>query len=66
MFLEHIPLFSIPTSSYYLTTSDVNKINPFDIDDTTHTSVPTPEPVLTPITDTTSKVVPADSHTTST
>jgi len=34
MFLEHISFFSFLISSHYLTTSDVIKIDPFDIDDT--------------------------------
>jgi len=40
VFLEHILFFSIPTNSHYLTTYDVIKIDPFDIDDTTPTFVP--------------------------
>jgi len=43
-----------------LTTSDVIRIDPFDIDDYTPTFVPTPKHVLKPIIDTTPKVVPVD------
>jgi len=48
VFLEHISFFFIPTSSHYLTISDI-KIDHFDIDDITPTSVPTPELVLEPV-----------------
>jgi len=41
MFLEYISFFSIPASSHYLTTFDVIKIDPFDIDDIIPTYVPT-------------------------
>ena len=64
VFLEHISFFSIPTTLHYLTTSDVIKIDPFDIDDTTPTSVPTLEPVLAPIIDITPEVVLVDYPTT--
>jgi len=37
--LEHISFFSILASSHYLTTYDVIKIGPFDIDTTTPTPV---------------------------
>jgi len=62
--LEHILFFSIPASLHYLTTSNVIKIDPFDIDDNILTFVPTPKPVLAPITNTTPEVVPIDSPTT--
>jgi len=61
VFLEHVPFFSILTSSHYLITSYVIKIDPFNIDDTTPTSVPTPESVLSPIADTTPDLVLVDS-----
>ena len=63
MILKHIPFFSIPASSHYLTTSDVIKIDPFDIDYTTLTFVPNPKHVLDPIIDTTLEVVLVDSFT---
>jgi len=46
VFLEHISFFSNPSSSHYLTTFDVIKIDLFHIDDTTPTSVPTLELIL--------------------
>jgi len=61
--LEHIPFFSIPASSHYLTTYGVIKIDPLDIDDTTPTSVPTPDHVLAPIIDTALEFVLIDSPT---
>ena len=60
--LEHIPFYSMPASLHYLTTSDVIKIDHFDIYDTTPTSIPTPEPILTPITNIAPEVVPIDFH----
>ena len=63
VFLEHVPFFSILASSHDLTTSDVIKIDPLDIVDTTPTFVPTPELVLTPITNIASKIVLVDSPT---
>lgn len=56
VFLEHILFFSIPANSHYLTTYDVIKIDPFDIDDTT--------PTFIPITNIAPEVVPVDSPTT--
>jgi len=50
VFLGHNSFFSIPASSHYLTISNVNKIDYFDIDDTTPTLVPTLELVLAQIT----------------
>jgi len=63
VFLEHNSLFTISASSHYLTTSNVIKIDPFDIDGTILTFVPTPEPILALITNIASKVVPIDSST---
>lgn len=46
VFLEDIQFFSIPANLYYLSTSDVIKIDPFDIDDTTANFIPTSKPIL--------------------
>ena len=48
-----------------MTTSNIIKIDHFDIDDTTRTSIPTPEPVLELVTNTAPEVILVDSPTTS-
>jgi len=64
VFFEHISFFSIPTSSHYLTTSNVIKLNPFDINDTKPSFVPTLDLVFEPIIDTTSEFILVDLPTT--